>query len=303
MSVRVGIEEMVRAGVVLVDALLHEAHAEQPGVEVEVLLRVAADRGDVMNAGDVGHGRSHSSSAVALTIALPSLAIMYGDAPGLAADLAVLDVVLRVAAAGVEGDGVRPRRSTGRATVPARVGCAVAERKVAIEVERRSSPAKSCHGRRMRSAFRSVTIVSRAASEPSRIALITRHARPARGPHADGAVARLPHRLRRDRDRDAGADGAGRVALAAHGRRRVSPAREAMGERAARSCSPSARCRAPCCRSSSGCCGRASCSSPARSSACRSRSRGSRSSPKRSSSASICTAGSGSRRARTSRPA
>src|SRR6185437_8428934 len=48
MSVRVGVEQMVRGGIVLIDALLHEAHAEHAGVEVEILLRVAADRGDVM---------------------------------------------------------------------------------------------------------------------------------------------------------------------------------------------------------------------------------------------------------------
>src|SRR5262245_16698873 len=59
---------------------------------------------------------------------------MYGDAPGLAADLAVFDVLLRVATAGIQTDRVllttiRTQDSTGG------IGCAIAEWKVAIEVE------------------------------------------------------------------------------------------------------------------------------------------------------------------------
>jgi hypothetical protein len=53
MTVGVGVEEVVRARVVLVHALLHEPHAEHAGVEVQVLLGVAGDRRDVMDAGDV----------------------------------------------------------------------------------------------------------------------------------------------------------------------------------------------------------------------------------------------------------
>ena len=37
----VGVEEVIGAGVVLVDALLHQPHAEHAGVEVQVLLRRA----------------------------------------------------------------------------------------------------------------------------------------------------------------------------------------------------------------------------------------------------------------------
>ena len=54
-SLRVGIEQVVRAGIVLVDALLDEAHAEHPDVEVEVLLRRSGDGGDVMKAVDAWH--------------------------------------------------------------------------------------------------------------------------------------------------------------------------------------------------------------------------------------------------------
>jgi hypothetical protein len=44
----IGVEEVVGAGIVLVDALLDQPHAEHAGVEVEVLLRGARDRGDVV---------------------------------------------------------------------------------------------------------------------------------------------------------------------------------------------------------------------------------------------------------------
>src|SRR5262245_11380709 len=59
---------------------------------------------------------------------------MYRDTPGLAADLAVFDVILRVATAGIQADRVlfttiRTQDST------AGIGCAIAEWKVAIEVE------------------------------------------------------------------------------------------------------------------------------------------------------------------------
>jgi hypothetical protein len=55
----VGVEEVVGAGVVLVDALLHQPHAEHAGVEVEILLRRAGDGGDVVEALDrsrIAHG-------------------------------------------------------------------------------------------------------------------------------------------------------------------------------------------------------------------------------------------------------
>ncbi|CAN5201180.1 hypothetical protein BH20GEM2_BH20GEM2_09100 [soil metagenome] len=50
----VGVEEMIGVGGILVDRALHEAHSQHAGVEVEVLLRIAGDHGDVMDA--VGSG-------------------------------------------------------------------------------------------------------------------------------------------------------------------------------------------------------------------------------------------------------
>ncbi len=52
---RVGIEQVVRARVVLVDALLDQAHAEHAGVEVQVLLRRSGDGGDVVKPVGVLH--------------------------------------------------------------------------------------------------------------------------------------------------------------------------------------------------------------------------------------------------------
>jgi hypothetical protein len=51
----VGIEEMVGTGIVLIDALLDEAHAEDAGVEVEILLRRTGDGGDVMQPVHAAH--------------------------------------------------------------------------------------------------------------------------------------------------------------------------------------------------------------------------------------------------------
>ena len=58
MPLRVGVEEVVGAGIVLVDAALHEPHAEHAGVEVEVLLRGSGDRGDVVEPVDALHAHS-----------------------------------------------------------------------------------------------------------------------------------------------------------------------------------------------------------------------------------------------------
>jgi hypothetical protein len=55
MPFRVGVEEMVRVWGVLIDTPLHQPHAEHASVEVEILLRVARDGGDVVQTGDVGH--------------------------------------------------------------------------------------------------------------------------------------------------------------------------------------------------------------------------------------------------------
>ena len=50
LSFRVGVKEVVGAGVVLIDALLDQTHAEDAAVEIEVLLRGAGDGGDVVEA-------------------------------------------------------------------------------------------------------------------------------------------------------------------------------------------------------------------------------------------------------------
>jgi hypothetical protein len=52
----VGVEEMVRARVVLVHAPLDQAHAQHARVEIEVLLRRTGDRRDVMQTIDAVHG-------------------------------------------------------------------------------------------------------------------------------------------------------------------------------------------------------------------------------------------------------
>ncbi len=49
-AVLIGVEEVVDAGGVLIDRLLHHAQAERAGVEVDVALGVGCDRGDVVNA-------------------------------------------------------------------------------------------------------------------------------------------------------------------------------------------------------------------------------------------------------------
>ncbi len=56
MALGVGIEEVVGAGVVLVDALLDQAHAENARIEVQILLGGAGDRGDVVDPVDALHG-------------------------------------------------------------------------------------------------------------------------------------------------------------------------------------------------------------------------------------------------------
>jgi hypothetical protein len=52
---RVRVEQVIRAGIVLIDALLDQPHAQHAGVEVQVLLRGTRDRGDVMKPVDAPH--------------------------------------------------------------------------------------------------------------------------------------------------------------------------------------------------------------------------------------------------------
>ena len=55
MPLGIGVEEVIGAGIVLVDALLHQPHAEHARIEVEVLLRGARDGRDVVQAVDASH--------------------------------------------------------------------------------------------------------------------------------------------------------------------------------------------------------------------------------------------------------
>ena len=65
MSLGVGVEEVIGAGIVLVDAALDEAHAEDAGVEIEVFLRRAGDGGDVVKTVDGMHGGHVSYAEIA----------------------------------------------------------------------------------------------------------------------------------------------------------------------------------------------------------------------------------------------
>ncbi len=66
----VGVKEVVRPGIVLVDASLDEPHAEDTGVEVEVLLRRAGNRGDVMKTVHCIHLADVSDERIRLTLPL-----------------------------------------------------------------------------------------------------------------------------------------------------------------------------------------------------------------------------------------
>ena len=54
MAFGVGVEKMIRAGIVLVDALLDETHPEDAGVEIEILLSRTGDGSNVMESGESG---------------------------------------------------------------------------------------------------------------------------------------------------------------------------------------------------------------------------------------------------------
>jgi len=55
MPIAVGVKEVVRARRILVDALLHETHAEDAGIEIDVFLRIAGDAGHMMKSADFRH--------------------------------------------------------------------------------------------------------------------------------------------------------------------------------------------------------------------------------------------------------
>ena len=52
MAFAVGVEQVVGARVVLVDAFLHQAHTEYTGVEIQILLGGSRDGRDVVEATD-----------------------------------------------------------------------------------------------------------------------------------------------------------------------------------------------------------------------------------------------------------
>jgi hypothetical protein len=55
MAFPVSVEEVIGARGVLIDALLYEAHSQDTGIEVDVLLRVAGNARDVVKSFDVSH--------------------------------------------------------------------------------------------------------------------------------------------------------------------------------------------------------------------------------------------------------
>ena len=69
MADRVRVEQVVRPWIVLVDALLHQPHAEDPCIEVEVLLRWTCDGGDVMKPSDAFHCFASRAYSVIIVIA------------------------------------------------------------------------------------------------------------------------------------------------------------------------------------------------------------------------------------------
>src|SRR5262249_36390456 len=58
MAFRVRVEQVIRAGIVLVDRLLDEPHPENACVEIEVFLRRTGNGGDGMKSVDALHGAS-----------------------------------------------------------------------------------------------------------------------------------------------------------------------------------------------------------------------------------------------------
>jgi hypothetical protein len=53
MPIAVCIEKVIRARRILVDTLLHETHAENTGIEIDVFLRVAGDACHMMKTVDL----------------------------------------------------------------------------------------------------------------------------------------------------------------------------------------------------------------------------------------------------------
>jgi hypothetical protein len=63
-SFGVGIEKVVGVGGVLIDAALDEAHPHDAGVELDVLLRVTRDAGDMVKTGNAFHELRGQGSGV-----------------------------------------------------------------------------------------------------------------------------------------------------------------------------------------------------------------------------------------------
>src|SRR5947209_15685713 len=64
MTVGVGVEKMISAGIVLVHTPLHQSHAENTCVKIQVLLRRSGDGGDVMEPVDRVHRANNRAGSV-----------------------------------------------------------------------------------------------------------------------------------------------------------------------------------------------------------------------------------------------
>jgi len=54
-SVRICVEQMIGARIVLINASFHQPHSQNAGIEIQVLLRRSGDRRDVMKSVDGVH--------------------------------------------------------------------------------------------------------------------------------------------------------------------------------------------------------------------------------------------------------
>ena len=63
MPLRVRVEEMIRAGVILVHAALYEPHPENARIKIQVFLRWTRDSRDVMKSMDSMHRAKHRAIA------------------------------------------------------------------------------------------------------------------------------------------------------------------------------------------------------------------------------------------------
>src|SRR5262249_4041121 len=76
MPLGVGVEQMVGAGIVLIDAALDQPHPQPARVEVEILLRRPRNRGDVMDAVDTTHGPPPTSILLSMSMPNPTCCLL-----------------------------------------------------------------------------------------------------------------------------------------------------------------------------------------------------------------------------------